>query len=135
MVDSKGFLGKGIKFPFQVDAVTGKIMMSDYEEDIKEAIKIILMTYRGERVMQPEFGSRIQNYMFEENDQAVLTMLKHDIIDALISWEPRIENLMIDVSVSGDDKNVALANISYVVRNTNNMFNLVYPFYLMEGVK
>ena len=45
--DSKSFLGCGLKFPLQVDPKTGKLAMVSFEEDIKEAIGIIINTIRG----------------------------------------------------------------------------------------
>ena len=51
-MNGKEFLGRGLKFPLQVDPRTGKLAMADQEEDIREAIGIILRTGRGERVMR-----------------------------------------------------------------------------------
>ena len=61
---SKDFLGSGLKFPLQIDPRTGKLAMSSHEEDIKEAVRIIIHTSIGERVMRPEFGSNVAEYAF-----------------------------------------------------------------------
>jgi len=66
-IDTKSFLGKGFKFPFSVDPQTGKIAMVEHEEDIKEAIEIILKTSVGERVMLPRFGSTVKDFIFSVN--------------------------------------------------------------------
>ena len=63
-MDGKEFLGRGLKFPLQVDARTGKLAMVSHEDDIREAIGIILHTVQGERVMRPDFGSNILDYTF-----------------------------------------------------------------------
>ena len=63
-MNGKEFLGRGLKFPLQVDPRTGKLAMADQEEDIREAIGIILRTGRGERVMRPDFGSNTMDYAF-----------------------------------------------------------------------
>lgn len=133
--DSKGFLGKGLKFPIQVDQKTGRFVMSEYEEDIREAIRIILRTSVGERVMRPDFGSKLNEYVFERNDKTLFMAMQRDIAEAIVIWEPRVQNVKVELVMDREQKNTAIANISYVVRTTNNMFNLVYPFYLLEGVE
>lgn len=131
----KEFLGRGWKFPVQVDKKTGRIEMSEYEEDIKEAIRIIIMTYKGERVMRSDFGTRAKDYVFSTNELEYLTLMESDIEKALIKWEPRIQDLTVEVEPDMGDSPKLLINISYVVRSTNNAFNLVYPFYIDEGLK
>ncbi|MTI85722.1 MAG: GPW/gp25 family protein [Firmicutes bacterium] len=130
---SKEFLGKGWKFPVQVDPLTGRIKMSEQEDDIAESIRIILSTLPGERVMRAEFGCNAYNYVFGLTDQTTLSMLEDSVKEAVMVWEPRVHNVEVQV-VSGErDPGKLLINISYVVRTTNNLFNLVYPFYINEG--
>lgn len=126
----KGFLGRGWRFPVSVGRVTGKIEESVHEESIAESIKLILGTSRGERVMNPEFGCGLRGYTFAEMNYTTLSEIEADVKNALVLWEPRI----IDVEVNcRNDGAVLYVNISYVVRSTNNPFNLVYPFYLNEN--
>jgi len=129
---TKGFLGVGWKFPVTVDETTGRIKTSQYEEDIQEAIRIIIMTRKGERVMQPDFGCGIQEYLFEGMDYDTTSQMRLEIQRALVNWEPRIT----DVEVIVETENGQLMiNVSYVVRATNNPFNLVYPYFLSEGTE
>jgi hypothetical protein len=127
------FLGRGWKFPIQVDPITGRIMMSDGEDDIAEAIRIILMTYKGERVMRPSFGSRLNDFVFGLTDPTTLGVLESDLRNSIMAWEPRVSK--VDVQVQNDKSNPEQLwiNIKYTVRSTNNLFNLVYPFYINEG--
>lgn len=128
------FLGRGWKFPVQVDPVTGRIMMSDGEEDIAEAIRIIIMTYRGERVMRPSFGSGLNDFIFGLTDPTTLGVLESDLKNAIMAWEPRVTN--VEVNMQSDPGSEQLwINIKYAVRSTNNLFNLVYPFYINEGTR
>ncbi|MBM7868040.1 baseplate protein [Heliobacterium gestii] len=127
------FLGRGWKFPIQVDPATGRIRMSEYEEDVEEAIRIILRTAKGERVMQPEFGCKIRDYVFRGTDRSTLQLMADEIKDALRSWEPRIEDIEVKVTRHPDEGGTLFIHIQYVVRRTNNLFNRVYPFYLYEG--
>lgn len=133
MKDAKAFLGKGIKFPPQVDSVTGKFKLSEYDEDIKEAIYIILMTQKGERAMLPDFGCNLQNYVYELPSSTYLNLLKVEIADALTKWEPRIINIEVDIDTRQMIDAKVIINISYVVRRTNGQDNLVFPYYLNEG--
>ena len=128
---AKEFLGVGWKFPVNVDA-RGNIQMSEYEEDIKEAIWIILATSKGERVMRPDFGSGIYEYVFAPINTATTSLVENSVRDALTIYEPRIELINVEVSTEKADEGKLLISIEYRVRSTNNEFNLVYPFYLTE---
>jgi len=127
------FLGRGWKFPVQVDPVTGRIMMSDGEDDIAEAIRIILMTYRGERVMRPDFGSRLNDYVFGLTDPTTLGVLESDLRNAIMAWEPRVGKVEVHVQQDKSNPEQLWIDITYTVRSTNNLFNMVYPFYINEG--
>ncbi len=130
---AKEFLGRGLQFPPGVDTPTGRISMSEYDKDIQQAIWIILATAKGERVMQPNFGCGIHNFVFATLSMATMGLVKSSVRDALIRWEQRID--LDEVKVSADRGNIGklLIEINYRVRKTNTEFNLVYPFYLQGG--
>lgn len=128
---SKEFLGVGIKFPFQTN-FSGGIALSCHEEDIKESIRIILGTSKGERLMRPDFGCGIHNLVFAPINTSTEGLIIHHIREALILFEPRLELLKVDVSKDEVDIGKLLISIDYKVIRTNNIFNLVYPFYLHE---
>jgi phage baseplate assembly protein W len=129
---AESFLGVGWAFPVQVDA-GGRVVMSQYEKDIKEAILIILGTAKGERVMRPDFGCGIHDYVFSVINTDTLTLVEASVREALTVWEPRIELIGVTVSADKASEGKLMINIDYKVRTTNNRFNLVYPFYLSEG--
>jgi len=129
---AESFLGIGWAFPVQVDA-GGRVVMSQYEKDIKEAILIILGTAKGERVMRPDFGCGIHDYVFSVINTDTLTLVEASVREALTVWEPRIELIGVTVSADKASEGKLMINIDYKVRTTNNRFNLVYPFYLSEG--
>lgn len=128
----KDFLGMGWRFPVNVDS-SGKITMSLYEEDIREAIRIILLTTKGERVMRPEFGSGLHEFVFETMSATNIGSIQATIQDALIEWEPRIELISVNVEPDRGDVGKLLIDIDYRVRATNTQFNLVFPFYVNNG--
>jgi phage baseplate assembly protein W len=129
---AKDFLGAGWKYPVRTDA-DRKIAMSEYEVDIKEAIWIILGTAKGERVMRPDFGCGIHDFVFAPINTATVNLVENAVREALTLWEPRIELTKVEVSTEQADEGKLIVSIDYRVRTTNNRFNLVYPFYLKEG--
>ncbi|RAV11470.1 GPW/gp25 family protein [Paenibacillus contaminans] len=129
------FLGTGWRFPVKVDGLSGKIAMSSHEQDIEESIRIILFTVKGERVMQPDFGCGIHDFVFASLNTATIGLMESSVKEALIRWEPRIQ--VIGVTVSQEpallDLGQLIIDIEFMVRSTNQSYNLVFPFYLKEG--
>ena len=134
MADSRDFLGKGLAFPPAVDSATGRFRMVSAEEDIRQSIYLIVMTRKNERAMLPEFGCNIHDFVFELPDASASELIRTEIIDALIRWEPRVIDTDVDIDTSEISSGKIILTISYTVRSTNNPNNLVFPFYLYEGV-
>jgi len=126
------FLGRGWKF--QVSVEDGEIASSEGEYSIKESIKIILGTAKGERVMRPDFGCDINEIVFAPINTSTGTLIDFHIREALLIWEPRIDLLNVHVSPDENEKNKLIINIEYMVKASNTKSNLVYPFYLESGV-
>jgi hypothetical protein len=129
---AKAFLGVGWAFPPRVES-DGAVAEAAYEEDIHQAIWIILGTNPGERVMRPDFGAGLNAFVFEPANTATTALVKTRVEEALIDWEPRIDLQEVTVSIDHDERNKLLIGVSYRVRATNSLQNLVYPFYLQEG--
>ncbi len=128
----KNFLGVGWKYPVNVN-FDRKIHMSQYEEDIKEAIRIILGTAKGERVMRPDFGCGIHDLVFSPINTVTKNLVEKSVREALTIWESRIELIEVKVSSERSEEGKMEVSIDYRVRTTNNRFNIVYPFYIKEG--
>lgn len=124
------FLGTGWTFPIKVNR-RGGLSYSQHEKDIEESIYIILGTSKGERIMRPDFGCGIHDFIFSPADEFTMQSIKNRVEEALRDWEPRIDLLGVDVSPA--ESNRLIINIEYRVRSTNTFYNLVYPFYLEEG--
>lgn len=127
----KDFLGTGWCFP--VTTVGGGTELVQYEVDIRQAIMIILQTDDGERIMRPTFGAGLGKFVFEPINSTLLAALRAKIEAALIDWEPRIDVVEVSPTPSPDRAATVLIDITYRVRATNSVGNLVYPFYLGEG--
>lgn len=129
---SRDFLGRGWAFPIKVDGA-GRIVLSEFEEDIRDAVRIILLTAKGERVMRPEFGTGLHNFVFETMSETNIGTIQAAIQNALIEWEPRLELLAVNVEADQGEVGKLLINIDYEVRATNTQFNLVFPFYVGQA--
>ena len=134
MHSTRDFLGQGWNFPPGANAATGRFLVSSEEENIRQSVRIILTTRCGERAMLPDFGCNLHDYVFELPDLAALSRMKAEVVDALTKWEPRIIDIGVDIDLDGLGEGRLLFDVSYTVRPTNNPNNLVFPYYLYEGV-
>jgi uncharacterized protein len=129
---AKAFLGVGWAFPPALEA-DGSIALAAYEEDIRQAIRIIMGTNPGERVMRPDFGAGLGAFVFEPVNPTTMARLQSRVQEALVAWEPRIDVEAVTVTTDAVERNRLLIDVGYRVRATNTRHNLVYPFYLDEG--
>ena len=127
----KAFLGVGVGFPVRLTSEQ-TLESAIYEEDIRQAIRIILGTNPGERLMRPDFGAGLNQFVFEPVNTATMAQAKTRVEEALIDWEPRIVIDEVKVSADPSERNSLLIEAQYRVRATDSRQNLVYPFYL-EG--
>ena len=132
-MNGREFLGRGLKFPLQVDPRTGKLAMSEEEEDIREAIGIILRTGQGERVMRPGFGANTMDYAFAPISNTMSHTIADELRNYLLSQEPRIRDVEVMCERQDRLEGTLIINVSYTVRSTNNRYTQVYPFYTTEG--
>jgi phage baseplate assembly protein W len=131
MIDERKFLGTGWQFPIRINPQGGLAYISG-EEAIRESIWIILATAAGERQMRPTFGCGIHDYVFAPVNTTTRGSIAHQVRQALVNWEPRID--VVDVRVeSGGEGNMLLVRVDYRIRGNNAFFNMVYPFYIREG--
>lgn len=148
--EQKAWLGRGWAFPVNIDPITGGIAMAEYEADIRQAILIILHTARGERLMRPDFGCGIHDLVFDVVNVAMLTRVETEVREAMTRYEARIEVLnvraapqatpdgkLLSENVRPDPRATTegklLIELEYRIRRTNQIGNLVFPFYFREG--
>lgn len=133
MEEHKDFLGRGWAMPVDVDPGTGFIATAAYEEDIRQSIRIILETAPGERVMRPGFGCGIHDLVFETVDSTTIQRIRSEVEEALRRYEARIELIAVIVDEDATLEGKLLIELEYRVRRTNQVGNLVFPFYYREG--
>ena len=125
------FLGVGWAFPPAASAA-GDVETVAYAADIQQAIRIILLTAPGERVMRPDFGAGLKALIFEPMNTTTAALAQYNVQKALIQWEPRIDQVTVKVTPQPTTGCLSI-DVRYRVRLTNVFYNLVYPFYLTEG--
>ena len=129
---SRAFLGVGWAFPLRL-AADQTLATAAFEADVRESIQIILGTRRGERLMRPEFGAGLEDFVFEPISTTTREALRKRVEEALIDFEPRIDVTRVQVTTDPARRDRLLIDLDYRVRSTNTHYNLVFPFYLQEG--
>lgn len=130
---TNNFLGTGWSFPPTFVRAARTVQMTSGEEDIQRSLDVLLSTALGERVMLPEFGSNLEDLLFEPIDTGLQTLLFDRIRTAILYYEPRIEVEDILLQTDRVTEGVILIEVIYRVRATNSRFNFVFPFYKTEG--
>ncbi len=129
---TRDFLGAGWAFPVGVDA-RGRIALSRRERDVEEAILMILLTPKGQRVMRPEFGCQIHDLIFAPNDATTAGLAAYYVEEALAMWEPRIRLLEVTAGPDAEAAERLLIEIRYEIKATYDRRALVFPFYRIPG--
>jgi len=119
MTTAREFIGRGWAFPLRTDA-SGGVALVGQEREIEESIRLILGTAYGERPMRPEFGSAIHDFVYAGADAR-----------SLRRWEPRIDLHDVTVTIDGTDRSLLYIDIRYAVKASNDLRNLVFPFYVI----
>lgn len=123
------YLGRGMKFPPQVNPVTGRFVMAEKEQSVKESIYLILMTRKGERLMRPAFGSRTCDYVFSETSLTMLHVMARELERDITRNEPRVQDVEIEMDYDSRPE-CLLIHIHYMVSGSNTPENMVFPFYM-----
>ena len=134
MEKDDSFLGRGWSFPPTFHNYgEGSVEMVSKEEDIKQSLEILLNTTAGERIMLPEYGCDLHSFLFESISTSKMHFLKELIRTAIVRYEPRIElnDVIIDHSYYQDG--IIRVKLDYTIETTNTRFNLVFPYYKVEG--
>ena len=123
-------IGKGWAFP-SVVSPQGGIGLVGGNDEIVAAIRTIIGTAPGERVMRPEFGCEIWDLLFEPINSTTLGQMEGAVMEALRQWEPRIEVEEVVPIPDGEGSAEVKIDVRYRIRATNSRRNLVYPFYII----
>src|SRR5471030_2868257 len=97
--EGREFLGAGLAFPLGLDP-SGQFLLTSLEQHVRQSIELIMETVRGERVMRPDFGASLHDLVFEPVSTGTIALVQHEVQEALIGSEPRID--VLSVSVTAD---------------------------------
>lgn len=126
------FRGTGWAHP--VAAAAGRLEEVSERPAIERSIELILGTAKGERLMRPDFGSGLHDFVFKPLSATNRARMATAVKQALQAWEPRIRVLDVTVRVTPQEPARALISIDYEIRRSNTQANLVYPFYVRTAV-
>ena len=132
------FLGTGWSFPPTFDVVTGRVDMVSDIEDIKQSLNILLSTSLGERVMQPDYGCNLNDYVFDSLNNSLIGIIKHHVENSILYFEPRIIAENVDVTAADSTdllEGKFTITVEYSIPSTNSRFNYVYDYYLNEATR
>ena len=122
-------LGSGWNFPVLPSEASRALLLEDGYEKVSQAIRLILSTEPGERLMRPEWGCGLRQYLMQPNTVATRALIQREIAQALTSFEPRIQVDEVRVE-AGQDPAQVLIDVSYMHVRDSSRANLVFPFYL-----
>ncbi|MGA3154622.1 MAG: GPW/gp25 family protein [Streptosporangiaceae bacterium] len=128
MATASDFTGRGWAFPLRLDSA-GSFVLSGGEQEIEEAIRLILGTCYGERPQRPEYGCGIHDLVFDTVNAALAGKVAAQVRASLTRWEPRIEIAEVSATPVHGQPHVLGITIAYRIRATNDRRNLVFPFY------
>lgn len=114
MTTSAELYGRGTGFPPRVGP-DGRVASSSGEQNVRESIRIILLTEPNERLMLPAFGAGLRRYLFEPNTVETHRLIEEDVRNALQRWEPRITLDDVNVKQDPDDPRSAIASLKYTL--------------------
>lgn len=122
------FVGQGLSFPLRVTA-SGTLALVANDEELRQAIRLILGTAYGERPMRPEFGCGIHDLVFAPANATTAGQAAYEVRRSLERWEPRVDVDDVDTTFDPSDASKMYISITYRVKGTNDPRNLVFPFY------
>jgi phage baseplate assembly protein W len=127
------FLGQGWAFPPRFDTETKVLALVREQEDISQSLYILLHTEPGERVMNPEYGCALRQFLFAGMNLSERTHLEAVVKRAILRFEPRVTAQVVRTNIDRINDGVLLLEIDYTVRSLNSRHNVVFPFYRREA--
>jgi phage baseplate assembly protein W len=132
------FLGTGWSFPPSFDNETGEVELVSNETDIQQSLDILLSTSLGERVMQPEYGCNLNDYMFESLSSTLIGIIKQKVENSILFYEPRIIAERVDVTAADSFDLLEgrfTITVAYIIPETNSRYNYVFDYYINESAE
>ena len=103
----------GLSFPLRKDNNTDFAMTRNSLQQAKHNLKNLLLTFPGERVGQPEFGSRMREICFEPIDDELPNKIEEEVRRAVSSWLPYINIQEVNTLTDDGDENKIFVEVKY----------------------
>jgi phage baseplate assembly protein W len=129
----RSFLGTGWSFPPEFNKRVSGVTMVSEDDDIRESLRILLLTSPGERTMYPAYGCGLKALIFDTISESTITEITDVIERAVLFFEPRITLDSVEVDTETMYDGLIKILLRYTIRATNSRSNMVYPFYFREG--
>ena len=121
---------KDINLSFKRHPVTNDVLTIRDEDAIKRSVRNIIFTILGEKPFEPEFGSVINDSLFELNTSLNEMKVSDEIKQSLLNFEPRIDNIRVTVSIYPDSNELNCAvqyDIVGIPAPTQEVYVLLFP--------
>ncbi|MGW0094865.1 GPW/gp25 family protein [Streptomyces sp. NPDC003328] len=105
-------LSRGWTFPVEPMPQRGTMDLASGAALVRQSVRIILVTEPGERLMRPDFGCGLRQFLTAPNTPGTRAAIARAVEESLSTWEPRITLLAVDVS-PGEDPALALITVAY----------------------
>lgn len=113
-MDEAYIYGRGFAFPLRVGP-DGRLTWSTGEANVRESLRLILLTGQGERLRRPTFGAGLERFLFEPNTPATWRAIEESIRRNLERWEPRLKVETITVGTDPNNAEAALATLAFTL--------------------
>tara|TARA_B100001250_G_scaffold142703_1_gene122088 strand:+ start:617 stop:1009 length:393 start_codon:yes stop_codon:yes gene_type:complete len=111
---------KDINITFKKHPVTNDLVVSRDASAIKQAIVNLLLTNKGEKLFNPEYGSDIRSYLFEPLDYGTAAQIQRNIAYSVNKHEPRVQIEDLRANPNFDDNGFDV-EMTYSVRGSNDI--------------
>jgi phage baseplate assembly protein W len=119
----------GVKLPFN----GGGVFKSTYstQDQIKSNLINLLLTYKGERILNPNFGADLPRLIFEQINDKTYEKIQNQIINSVTTYIPEI--ILTNIKITPDtDNNSLYVDISYQIKLSGNKDNIIIDFSTLQ---
>lgn len=108
---------EGWQFPFEISKEYGRVECSSDSDNIRQSVKIILLTEPGERMMHPKFGTKLHQFLFENMNTQTREMICREVSNSLQTWEKRIQDIRVEAEMSPESQGELHVAVTYRIVN------------------
>ena len=123
--------GRGVRFPLVREPGLGWVTG---EDAVSQALRSLLLTEPGERIGRPSYGAGLSRFLFAPTNLSTRSLIRETVVEAIERDEPRVELEAVRVAADPVEPGLLQIDIEYRLIGESTSRNLVFPFYLDQGV-